>query len=123
MLPLLEGENEKEIREYVIYHSIDGSFSIKQGGWKLCATQGSGGWSYPKPQEIKKQHLDLPAMQLFNIKNDISETKNLIASNPKKAAELKAALKKIILDGRSSEGTIQTNEGMEGWEQIKIIVD
>jgi arylsulfatase A len=123
MLPLLEGENEKEIREYIVYHSIDGSFSIKQGDWKLITTQGSGGWSYPKPQEIKKQHLDLPAMQLFNIKNDISETKNLIASNPKKAAELKSALKKIILDGRSSEGAIQTNEGMEGWEQIKIIVD
>ena len=51
-----------------------------------------------------------------------SETKNLIASNPKKAAELKAILKKIILDGRSSEGAIQTNEGMKGWKQIETLL-
>jgi hypothetical protein len=123
MLPLLTNKETKEIRESIVYHSINGSFSIKQGDWKLCFAQGSAGWSYPKPQEIRKKKLDLPAMQLFNIKNDISETKNLIASNPKKAAELKAILKKIILDGRSSEGAIQTNEGMKGWKQIEDIVD
>ncbi|KGL58889.1 sulfatase family protein [Polaribacter sp. Hel1_85] len=123
MLPLLNNKKTKEIREYIVYHSIDGSFAIKHGDWKLCLTQGSAGWSYPKPQEIRKKKLDLPAMQLFNIKNDISETKNLIASNPKKAAELKAALKKIILEGRSTNGATQTNEGMEGWKQVKVIVD
>ncbi|SDS58970.1 Arylsulfatase A [Polaribacter sp. KT25b] len=123
MLPLLTNKKTKEIREYIIYHSIDGSFAIKQGDWKLCLTQGSAGWSYPKPQEIKKKKLDLPAMQLFNIKEDVSETKNLIASNPKKAAELKAALKKIILEGRSTEGVVQTNEGMEGWKQIEKIIN
>ncbi|MFB9052731.1 arylsulfatase [Formosa undariae] len=123
MLPLLEGENEKEIREYIIYHSIDGSFAIKHGDWKLCTTQGSGGWSYPKPSEIKNKKLNLPEMQLFNIKEDLAETENLIASNPKKAAELKAALKKIILQGRSTVGANQTNEGMDGWTQIKTIID
>ncbi|MEO9569839.1 MAG: arylsulfatase [Polaribacter sp.] len=123
MLPLLTDKKTKEIREYIIYHSIDGSFAIKHGDFKLCITQGSGGWSYPKPQEIKKKKLDLPEMQLFNIKEDVAETKNLIASNPKKAAELKAALKKIILEGRSTQGANQTNEGMEGWQQIKMIVN
>ena len=62
-------------------------------------------------------------MQLFNIKEDVAETKNLIASNPKIAAELKAALKKIILEGRSTNGVTQTNEGMDGWEQIEIIIN
>ena len=62
-------------------------------------------------------------MQLFNLKDDIGETTNLIARNPEKAAELKAALKKIILDGRSTKGAIQTNEGMENWEQIELIVN
>jgi hypothetical protein len=123
MLPLLTNKETKEIRESIVYHSINGSFSIKQGDWKLCLAQGSAGWSYPKPQEIRKKKLDLPAMQLFNIKNDISETKNLIASNPKIAAELKAALKKIILEGRSTNGVTQTNEGMDGWEQIEIIIN
>ena len=123
MLPLITNKNENEIREYIVYHSIDGSFAIKHGDWKLCTTAGSGGWSYPKPQDIKKENLDLPAMQLFNLKDDISETKNLITENPEKAAELKAALKKIILDGRSTKGAIQTNEKMDDWKQIESIIN
>ncbi|MBU3011295.1 arylsulfatase [Polaribacter vadi] len=122
MLPLLLKNENQKIREYTVHHSIDGSFAIRQGDWKLCVAKGSAGWSYPKLSEIRKQKLDLPAMQLFNIKKDVGETKNLITKMPQKAAELKAALKKIILEGRSTEGEIQTNEGMEGWKQIKEIV-
>jgi hypothetical protein len=62
-------------------------------------------------------------MQLYNLKDDIGETKNLIVAYPKKAAELKAALKKIILDGRSTVGAIQQNEGMGNWRQIKTIIE
>jgi len=123
MLPLISENDAEKIREYIVHHSIDGSFAIRQGDWKLCITKGSGGWSSPKPQEIKKKKLNLPDMQLFNLKDDIGETTNLIAQNPEKAAELKAALKKIILDGRSTKGAIQTNEGMENWKQIELIVN
>jgi len=123
MLPLIVGANQDDIREYTVYHSINGSFAIKQGDWKLCLTNGSAGWSYPRPNEIKSQKLDLPEMQLFNLKNDIEETKNLIVEHPEKATELKAALKKIILDGRSTVGEKQQNEGMEGWKQIESIIN
>lgn len=123
ILPLITKENYKDISKYTVHHSIDGSFAIRQGDWKLCITQGSGGWSYPKPQEIKKKNLNLPAMQLFNLKVDIEETTNLIDQNPDKAAELKAALKKIILDGRSTNGAIQANEGMEDWKQVESIIN
>ncbi len=123
MLPLITGNNENEIREYIVHHSINGSFAIRQGDWKLCACPGSGGWSDPTPQDIKNEKLDLPSMQLFNLKEDIGETTNLITQNPEKAAELKAALKKIILDGRSTPGAAQENDGMDGWHQIKSIVE
>lgn len=122
MLPLIIGKSDAEIREYIIHHSINGSFAIRQGDWKLNACPGSGGWSYPKPQDIKNENLDLPDMQLYNLKSDIGETKNLIAEHPEKAADLKAALKKIILDGRSTPGDIQENENMEGWKQIQNII-
>ncbi len=122
MLPLIKGENDNAIREYIVHHSLNGSFAIKQGDWKLCFCPGSGGWSYPTPNEVREGDLDLPDMQLYNLKEDIGETKNLIAENPEKAAELKAALKKIILDGRSTPGAVQQNEGMEGWKQIEAIV-
>jgi hypothetical protein len=123
MLPLITGEKDSAIRDYIIHHSIDGNFAIRKGIWKLNICEGSGGWSYPSPKHIKAENLDLPAMQLYNLKEDIGETNNLIALYPNKVAELKAALKKIILDGRSTLGVIQTNEGMDDWPHIKTIIE
>ncbi|MCM4155781.1 arylsulfatase [Gramella sp. AN32] len=123
MLPLITGENDADIREYTVHHSINGSFAIRQGDWKLNLCPGSGGWSYPRPQDIKQQNLDLPPMQLYNLKENIEETHNLIAEYAEKAAELKAALKKIILDGRSTPGVVQENEGMDDWKQIQPLIE
>ena len=123
MLPLITGKSDAETREYTIHHSINGSFAIRKGDWKLIVCPGSGGWSYPRPQDIKSEKLDVPAMQLYNLKDDIGETKNLIVEHPEKASELKAALKKIILDGRSTPGAFQKNDGMTGWKQIESIIN
>jgi len=123
MLPLILGNSDTDIRDYIVHHSINGSFAIRQGDWKLNVCPGSGGWSYPRPEDIKNEDLDLPAMQLYNLKDDIGETKNLIAENPEKVAALKAALKKIILNGRSTPGKAQKNENMDGWKQIQAIVN
>lgn len=123
MLPLINGESSQEIREYTIHHSINGSFAIRQGDWKLSVCPGSGGWSYPRPVDIKKEKLDLPDMQLYNLKEDIGETKNLVAEYPEKVAALKQALKEIILKGRSTVGVVQENDGMEGWQQIQSIIN
>ncbi|MCG1035801.1 sulfatase family protein [Polaribacter sargassicola] len=123
MLPLITGAKNDDIREYTVHHSIDGSFAIRKGDWKLSVCKGSAGWSYPKLSDIKKENLDLPDMQLYNLKKDIGETRNVIAEYPKVVAELKAALKKIILDGRSTKGKKQENDGMEGWKQIQSIIN
>lgn len=122
MLALITGESDDEIREYIVHHSINGSFAIRKNEWKLCFCPGSGGWSYPRPQDIVKENADLPSMQLYNLKEDIGETNNLVDVYPEKVEELKNALKKIILEGRSTPGTIQKNEGMEGWTQIEAII-
>jgi len=123
ILSLITGEDNAAIREYTVHHSINGSFAIRKDNWKLIACPGSGGWSYPRPEDIKQEKLDLPAMQLYNLKEDIGETKNLISEYPVKAAKLKAALKRIIFDGRSTPGVNQSNEGMEGWKQIEPIIN
>lgn len=123
MLPLITGESDAEIREYTVHHSINGSFAIRQGDWKLSFCEGSGGWSYPSGRDIKKENLELPSMQLYNLKEDIAETNNLIAEYPEKVTELKEALKQIILNGRSTDGIAQQNDGMDGWKQIKSIIN
>ncbi|MEP0366327.1 MAG: arylsulfatase [Cyclobacteriaceae bacterium] len=123
MLPLITGQSDRDIREYTVHHSINGSFAVRQGDWKLSFCEGSGGWSYPRGRDIKSENLKLPAMQLYNLKEDMGETNNLVAEYPEKVAELKNALKEIILNGRSTDGVAQQNDGMDGWKQIQSIIN
>jgi arylsulfatase A len=85
---------------------------------KLILWPGSGGWSYPRNNEISE---DMPGFQLYNLKNDPSEENNLSMTNPAKANELKELLAKYIEQGRSTPGEKQENEGMDKWPQIDWI--
>jgi arylsulfatase A-like enzyme len=98
----------KQVREATVHHSINGSFAIRKGDWKLALCPGSGGWSYPRPNETKD--LDLPPIQLFNLKTDHSETTNVYSSNPDKARELYRLLTSYVENGRSTPGPKQSNE-------------
>ena len=49
-------------------------------------------------------------MQLYNLADDLGETKNLAAAMPEKVAEMKALLEKLITDGRSTPGVAQKND-------------
>ncbi len=122
-LSYLTGEQPSTPREYTVHHSIDGDFAIRKGEWKLLFSKGSSGWSYPTQAEIKKQNLDLPDVQLYNLANDIGESNNLQAQYPEKVAELRAAMQKLINDGRSTVGKPQKNDDPKNgaWEQIKAI--
>ena len=82
LVPAFEGKGMTE-RKTLISHSIGGSFSIRQGDWKLCLSAGSGGWSAPREPDAKKK--GLPPVQLFNLGLDKAEQKNLVDENPGKA--------------------------------------
>ncbi len=118
-LPVITGENYKSpVREAIVHHSIAGRFAIRQNDWKLILWPGSGGWSYPRDNEIMD---DTPGFQLYNLKNDPSETNNLFRDNPGKVKELKELMTKYIEQGRSTPGEEQENEGMDNWPQIDWI--
>ena len=55
-LPALTGQS-KATRPSTIHHSINGSFAIRKGKWKLALCPGSGGWSEPKPNKALKDLL------------------------------------------------------------------
>lgn len=95
-------------RDTLVSHSINGSFSIRQGDWKLCLTAGSGGWSAPRDRVAKKR--GLPAMQLFNLKNDRSEKKNLLGKHPQKVALLLNLLNQQVQNGRCTPGEKVKND-------------
>lgn len=95
-------------RSSLISHSVDGSFAIRQGSWKLCLSHGSGGWSEPREKSAKEA--GLPAMQLFNLKNDKGETRNLISQKPALVKHLFGLLKTQIENGRSTPGKTLAND-------------
>ncbi len=122
ILPLFNGEKiEGTFREATVHHSVNGSFAIRKGDWKLIMCPGSGGWSFPKPGKDKDVLAKLPPIQLYNLKDDPAEKNNLQANNIEKVQELKTLLTKYIQDGRSTPGEIQTNESTENWKQIHWI--
>lgn len=119
LTPLLYADKEAEpIREATVHHSINGSFAIRKGNWKLLMAPDSGGWSEPKPQ---KGNADSQVVQLYNLENDPSEEQNVCAEHPEVVNELRALLVKYIKEGRSTSGTVQKNDGPETWRQINWI--
>ena len=99
--------HEQPLREAVVHHSINGSFAIRQGKWKLCLCPGSGGWSAPRPGRDDTSRL--PPVQLFDLASDIGEKKNVQAEHPEVVARLTKLLEKYVADGRSTPGEPQKN--------------
>lgn len=115
-LPVWRGKPlDVSLREATIHHSIDGSFSIRKGQWKLEMCAGSGGWSYPRPGEESK---GLPPLQLYNLDADIGERRNVYKDHPDIVDELKSLLTQYVQDGRSTPGPKQGNTGPVEWEQL-----
>ncbi|MHC5157735.1 MAG: sulfatase family protein [Planctomycetota bacterium] len=100
MLPNLLGTATGPVREATVHHSINGSFSIRQGKWKLELCPDSGGWSTPKPNS--KEAKELPPIQLYDLSQDIGETINLQDQYPEVVEHLKGVLQKYIDSGRST---------------------
>lgn len=118
LLPAIVSEAEIDpIREATVHHSIDGQFTIRQGDWKLLLSASSGGWSAPMPTDTLA--LDsLPPVQLYNMKEDPSETTNVEAEHPEIVSRLRALMAKYVRDGRSTPGTPQKNDGEYPWKQL-----
>jgi arylsulfatase A len=110
LLPLfLKPNSSRPIREATVHHSINGSFTIRQGDWKLILCAGSGGWSFPKPG---KEEAGLPKIQLYNLKKDIAEQDNVEAQNPLIVKKMTNLLRQYVRNGRSTKGKPQTNDGV-----------
>lgn len=115
-LPLWQGKGvDRSLREATVHHSIDGSFSIRKGRWKLEMCAGSGGWSAPRPGEAC---VGLPPVQLYDLEADIGERRNLQGEFPEVVEELKALLTRYVCEGRSTPGVPQANTGPVEWEQL-----
>jgi len=112
---------EEHIREATVHHSINGSFAIRQDDWKLLMCPGSGGWSHPTPRDCKED-ASLPDIQLYNLKDDPGEQKNLASANPEKVTQLRSLLIRYIENGRSTSGEAVANDSIDFvWQQLHAL--
>jgi arylsulfatase A-like enzyme len=108
LLSAYQGNDSTPVHEAVVHHSINGSFAIRQGNWKLELCADSGGWSIPKPGS--KDAVGLPDTQLYDLSSDPSESKNVYREHPEIVARLTALLEHYVARGRSTPGSQQSND-------------
>ncbi|MCE9609096.1 MAG: arylsulfatase [Chthoniobacter sp.] len=108
ILPALLGQDAAPLREAVVHHSIHGKFSVRQGPWKLELCAGSGGWG--KPGDADAAAHGAPAIQLYDMSADMSETQNVQSAHPDITAKLTGLLESYIANGRSTPGAKQAND-------------
>jgi arylsulfatase A-like enzyme len=75
--------------EPVIHHSASGMFAIRQGKWKLVLGNGSGGRQAPKGKPFARPY------GLFDLQDDIGETKNVVAEAAAVVKELEQTFNPI----------------------------
>ena len=90
ILPALLGKAKAPVREATI-HQAPAGLAIRQGDWKLITLRNG-------------------TRELYNLKDDLSETRNLLENNKEEAARLKKLLQSYIDKGRSTPGPAQNNE-------------
>ncbi len=97
---VLLGKNDgNRIREALVHHSIDGTFAIRKGQWKLILGKDSGGFS--RGHKIDGIPVDTDG-QLYNLETDPSEETNRYAEHPEIVKELTALLEQYKRDGFSN---------------------
>ncbi|HUY33703.1 MAG TPA: sulfatase-like hydrolase/transferase [Pirellulales bacterium] len=107
LLPALLGQAVAPLREAVVHHSVNGSFAIRQGKWKLALCPDSGGWSKPTPGSVEAS--ELPAVQLYDLAADIGERNNVQGEHPQVVARLTKLLERYVAEGRSTPGSRRKN--------------
>ena len=102
-------------RESLVHQSNNGSFAIRQGGWKLLLTPDSGGWSSPKPDSPESK--TLPRFQLYDLGSDPAETRNVADQHPEVVARMGRRMKALIENGRTTPGKPQPYVEATPWPQ------
>ena len=90
ILPLLLSTSKGPIREATVHQSMAGDLAIRQGPWKLIFFKNG-------------------RRELYNLKDDLSETRDSLAGNPDVVERLTKLMQQYIDNGRSTPGAPQKN--------------
>ena len=97
---LVDRKQSLEGRTALVHNSYRGGFGIRQGDWKLLMFQGGGGrpvggggWN---PFDYDRA---IPYGQLYNLREDLGEQRNLYAEEPERVAAMMQLLREIRSSG------------------------
>lgn len=110
---------DKPLREDIVHSTGNGGFSIRRGFWKLNLVSNGGGFAALNDKNFQPQ-------ELFDLRDDISETTNVIHKHPDIVKELTQILAEQVKNGRSTEGKPQKNEPNNPtgeWPQLEWMED
>jgi arylsulfatase A-like enzyme len=91
ILPELLGTAKGPVREATIHQAPNSDLAIRQGPWKLIFLKNG-------------------KRELYNLQNDLSETKDISEANPDVVKRLTTLMNRYIAEGRSTLGAPQKNE-------------
>ena len=103
--PALFGrKREKPIRPATVHHSMNNEYGLRQGDWVLIESPKSEhGAAEPAwwRERFAVQPHDQPG-ELFHLKEDLGETKNLYSQYPDRVKQMHALLERYKNEGRST---------------------
>lgn len=104
LMPLLRG-TDGPIRANAVSQSSTGQFALRRGHWKLIFAPDA-------------TNPDSPPGQLYNLQEDLGETRNLYAANPNLVGEMTTLLEDLIARGRSTPGERSANDVPVNWRRF-----
>lgn len=94
-------QNAASPHQEILLNSTPRSGALRAGDWKIVVNGQLPEFDAPNANEEENRRLAASGqqvVQLFNLKDDLSEKKNLAESNPEKAAELKKLYDKFAAE-------------------------
>jgi arylsulfatase A len=91
ILPDLLGTAKEPVREATVHQSPAGDLAIRQGPWKLIFLKDG-------------------ARELYNLADDLGETKDVAAAHPDVVKQLAGLMQRYVDNGRSTPGPPQKND-------------
>jgi arylsulfatase A-like enzyme len=100
---LLGQPRKRPIREATVHHSANNEYGLRQGDWVYI--ESAKGKHGPAEPDWWREKFNLPKpdqeVELYHLKEDLKESKNLQAAYPEKVKAMSALLKKYKTEDRS----------------------